>query len=140
MGEQAKEAVRLYAKGCTCAQSVLVPFADELGLDEEGALKMAEGYGGGFAATQEMCGAMVAATAIISHRYSTGVPGDFEGRAVVFGKVRAALGEFEQKYHGVTCFDVLRGEPPVPFKCAEKVKNAALIVEKMQKASEEPAS
>ena len=49
MGEQAKEAGRLYAKGCTCAQSVLVPFADELGLVEEGALKMAEVYGGGFA-------------------------------------------------------------------------------------------
>ena len=35
MGDKAKEAVRLYAKGCTCAQSVLVPFADELGLDED---------------------------------------------------------------------------------------------------------
>ncbi|WP_195762759.1 C-GCAxxG-C-C family protein [Eggerthella guodeyinii] len=136
MGDKAKEAVRLYAKGCTCAQSVLVPFADELGLDEDAALKLAEGYGGGFAATQEMCGAMVSATAIVSHRYSTGVPGDLEGRAVVFGKVCAALGEFEQKYHGVTCFDVLKGERPVPFKCAEKVKDAALIVEKMQKESD----
>lgn len=136
MGDKAKEAVRLYAKGCTCAQSVLVPFADELGLDEDTALKLAEGYGGGFAATQEMCGAMVSATAIVSHQYSTGVPGDLEGRAVVFGKVRAALGKFEQKYHGVTCFDVLKGERPVPFKCAEKVKDAALIVEKMQKESD----
>lgn len=72
MDEKLKLAGQAYGNGCTCSQAVFCAFAGEMGLDETTAYKMMEGFGGGFGALQEVCGAFCAAAAVISFYTSSG--------------------------------------------------------------------
>lgn len=65
-------ASRTYKKGYTCSQAIFAAFAEELGLDEETAYRLMEGFGGGFGGKQEVCGAFSAAVAVISCFCSSG--------------------------------------------------------------------
>ena len=60
MEEKLKAAGQAYGSGFTCSQAVFCAFADELGLDERTAYRIMEGFGGGFGALQEVCGAFSA--------------------------------------------------------------------------------
>lgn len=51
-------AVEKHKMGCNCAQSVLCAFADKIGIDEQTALNLAEGFGGGIGGMHSVCGAV----------------------------------------------------------------------------------
>lgn len=87
-----------------------------------------EGFGGGLGGMQEVCGALAAATAIISFYSSEGTPGHGETRKKVYDKVCRAAEIFQKEYGGVTCREVLHGESPKEFQCGMKVKDAVLII------------
>lgn len=72
MDEKLKLAGQAYKNGCTCSQAVFCAFAHDMGLDETTAYKIMEGFGGGFGAMQEVCGAFSAAAAVISFYTSSG--------------------------------------------------------------------
>lgn len=55
--ETAKELRKDTDRHYNCAQSVLIPFSEELGLDKEMAYKVAGGFGGGMR-TGSVCGAI----------------------------------------------------------------------------------
>ena len=46
----------LKAEGYNCAQSVLIPFCDIIGLDRDTAARLSSGLGSGMGATRELCG------------------------------------------------------------------------------------
>ncbi|HIV69247.1 MAG TPA: C-GCAxxG-C-C family protein [Candidatus Butyricicoccus stercorigallinarum] len=125
--ERLKTAAQCYADGCTCAQAVFCAFLDEIHVAREDALRLMEGYGGGFGGAQEVCGALSAATAVISYCTSNGKPGAQSNRQEVYRRVRQAAELFRREYGGVTCRDVLRGQPPQALRCGLKVKDAVLI-------------
>lgn len=52
----------------SCSQSVFSSFAEELGLDENTALKLSSGFGGGMACA-ETCGAVTGAYMVIGMKY-----------------------------------------------------------------------
>ena len=72
MEEKLKLAGQAYGNGCTCSQAVFCAFAGDMGLDKTTAYKLMEGFGGGFGAMQEVCGAFCAAAAVISYYTSSG--------------------------------------------------------------------
>ena len=51
-----QRAVELFMQGYGCCQSVLCAFADRYGLDEEMALRISAGFGGGVGRMRMMCG------------------------------------------------------------------------------------
>lgn len=53
-----RKALDLRKAGYSCSQSVLMALSDILGLDETLAMRLASGYGSGFAGTGGMCGAL----------------------------------------------------------------------------------
>ena len=55
--EKAEELRKITERHYNCAQSVLVPFAEEVGLDVETAYKIASGFGSGMK-TGRVCGAI----------------------------------------------------------------------------------
>ncbi len=59
------KAINAFKSGCNCAQSVVVAFAQELGYDEEFALNMSVGFGGGMGRLQEKCGAVTGAFMVL---------------------------------------------------------------------------
>lgn len=127
MDAKLRTAAQAYANGRTCSQAVFCAYADEMGLDQETACRIMEGFGGGVGGMQEVCGALAAMTAVISYYYSNG---NSDNRQKVFEKVQQAAEVFRREYGGITCREILHGEPPKPFQCGMKAKDAVLIIEK----------
>lgn len=86
MDDKLKLAGQAYGKGFTCSQAVFCAYARDMGIDETTACRIMEGFGGGFGGMQEVCGALAAATAIISFYSSEGTPGNGEKRKKVYEK------------------------------------------------------
>ena len=130
MEEKLKAAGQAYSNGCTCSQTVFCALADELGLDERTAYRIMEGFGGGFGALQEVCGAFSAAVAVISFYMSSGSM-DGKSKADTYRAVHRAAEIFEQEYGAIRCKEILHGNAPKAFQCGMKVKDAVLVVHKV---------
>lgn len=137
MDDKLKKAMQAYGKGYTCSQAVFCAYAKEMGINDETACRIMEGFGGGFGGMQEICGALAAACAIISYYSSDGVPEMGEKRQKIYQKVKDAAEIFKQEYGGITCRQVLKGESPKAFKCGMKVKDAVLIINKILSEKDE---
>lgn len=131
MDERLRMAAQAYKKGYTCSQAVFSAYADYMGIEPLTAKKIMEGFGGGFADQQEVCGALVAATAIISYHFSNGQVGEESNRRLVYRKVHDAMEAFSREYGGITCRDLLRGEKPRELMCGMKVKDVVLVIERV---------
>ena len=130
MEEKLKLAGRAYGNGCTCSQAVFCALARDMGMDETLAYKIMEGFGGGFGALQEVCGAFVAAVAIISWHTSSG-SGDGASKPETYCAVQRAAEIFRQEYGSIRCKEILHGQAPKAFQCGMKVKDAVLLVRKV---------
>ncbi|MGM0504366.1 MAG: C-GCAxxG-C-C family protein [Bacteroidota bacterium] len=65
--KRTEKALKYYAEGYNCAQSVIVAFTDVLNLPEETALKLAAGFGGGMGRLQQTCGAITGSFMVIGY-------------------------------------------------------------------------
>lgn len=128
MEKHVTETIQNYANGYTCSQAVMCAYAEEMGIDKKVAYKMIEGFGGGCGGMQEVCGALSAAFAVISFHYSDGKLEGGDSKLDTYAKIREAAAMFEEKFGAIVCRDVLNGKKPQPFKCGEKVRIAAEIV------------
>ena len=70
----ADKAVELFDNNHNCAQSVLLVYSDFLNLDNNTALSVSSGFGGGMGRLQNTCGVVTAAYMVfgLSHSKSTG--------------------------------------------------------------------
>lgn len=128
MDDKLKQAGHAYGKGYTCSKAVFCAYAQDMGIDELTACRIMEGFGGGMGGMQEVCGALTAATAIISYYSSKGVPDHGVTRQKVYDKVCQAAKIFRKEYGGITCREILHDECPKAFQCGMKVKDAVLII------------
>lgn len=131
--EKLKSVSEHYKLGCTCSQAVLCAYAKELGLDEEQAYKLMEGFGDGCGGMQEMCGALLACMAIISYYCSSGRTDDEYAKVFTYAKIHQAEEIFLREYGGITCREILHGECPKTMGCGMKVKDSVLIIEDVLK-------
>ncbi len=70
-GKKVLEALQNHRKyHFNCAQSVALPFCDELGIDKETVAKAMEGFGGGMGGYNLTCGALSAAVFVTSLHHS----------------------------------------------------------------------
>ena len=53
--DKAKE---FFLEGYNCSQAVFLAFSDELGIDQETALRLSSSFGGGMGRLREVCGAV----------------------------------------------------------------------------------
>ena len=60
-----EKAIKVFRSGFNCAQSVLVAYADELQLDENLAIGLSCGFGGGMGRLQGTCGAVTGSIMVI---------------------------------------------------------------------------
>ena len=66
------QATAKFTSGYNCAQSVLWAFRDEVGLEEDVALKLATGLGAGMGRKQEVCGAVTGGILVLGLRHGRG--------------------------------------------------------------------
>lgn len=141
----AQKAKDLFEKGYNCSQAVAAAFSDVLGIDEKTALKLTIGLGGGVGRQREVCGAVSAAAIVLGSVFGTE---NGEDKKSAYEKVQEFSNEFKKDNGSIICREILgidksKKESATPEKrteqyykvrpCAEKVYEAAEIVEKMLK-------
>ena len=102
-GDKAYEA---FFKGYNCSQCVALAFAQEMGLTEEQALKMASGFGGGFGRMREVCGAFSGITLVLGALYGNTDPAK---KTQTYTEVQALAEEYKRRNGGgsIVCRELL---------------------------------
>ena len=109
---RAEKAEALFRGGCNCSQAVFAAFADELGLDESLARRVACGLGGGVGRMREACGAVSAAAMVIGMRNG----GD---KALAYPAIQAFCARFKAEAGSIVCRDLLAGVETSPGELPE---------------------
>ena len=125
-----------------CAQSVMLAFAEDCGLDEKTALRIGASFGGG-CQYGSLCGAVAGGAAIIGSKYGNDEQ-DLEKYARNRELVRELLVEFDDTHGSINCSVLLGMDMSHPdgrdkakalglfdTKCKEYVRSVAAILEDM---------
>lgn len=98
-----------FKNGCNCAQAVLAAFSDLTGLEEETAMRIASGFGGGMARMREVCGAVsgmfMAAGLILG---DDNVP-SHEHKAALYAELQELAEGFREENGSLLCRELLAG-------------------------------
>lgn len=123
--------VGAYKNGCTCSQSVIAAFAEDMGISPETVYRLMEGFGG-FGRRQEVCGAF----SVISFYCSSGTM-DGKSKAETYKVINRLAELYEERYGSIVCREILHGEKLRPFKCGGKVADAVIaackVISEVQK-------
>ena len=109
-----QRAVELFMQGYGCCQSVLCAFSDLYGLDEEMALRIAAGFGGGVGRMRMMCGTCSALVILAGLERGQTRGEDREGKAACYQLVRQLLETFRQRNGSIICAELLQRKTPQP--------------------------
>lgn len=77
--DRKNNALSCFDKGFNCCQSVLTAFSDDFSLDNETAMKIASGFGGGMR-KGETCGAVTGALMVLGLKYGYFIEGDLDSK------------------------------------------------------------
>ncbi len=141
-------AENFFSEGYNCAQSVLLAFADELGIDADTAAAISSPFGGGMGRLREVCGAVSGMFMALGCRYGKYSPDDAESKKQQYADVQELARNFEEKNGSIVCRELLGLEgksAPTPEKrtseyykkrpCRELVGDAAeIFAEYLQKS------
>ncbi len=146
MSERTQRAVELFKSGFNCSQSVFAAFAGEFGMDEETALKVSAGLGGGVGRAREVCGAVSGAAMLVGFKYGATDGDDTEAKQRCYQVVQQIIAEFKENNPSIVCRELLElnekvSTDPKPearteqyYKkrpCVQLVEDAARAVEKI---------
>lgn len=143
MGIYSEKAANNFREGYNCAQSVLLAFANKVGLKENEALKLASSFGGGMGRLREVCGAVSAMFMIAGILKGYTEPNNDIVKANHYKLIQDLAAEFKSKHGTIICRELLGLDgtefSPIPsartdeyYKerpCEEFIKCAAEIVE-----------
>ena len=102
MNERVEKAEKLFMSGCNCSQAVFAAFADELGLDEELAKRIACGLGGGVGRMREVCGAVSGAALVLGMRHGP-------DKTAAYPAIQDFCAKFKQECGSIVCRELLEG-------------------------------
>lgn len=139
-----EKAEEMFKNGFNCSQAVLSVFAEEMGLSEDTALKIATQFGGG-ARKGEICGAVSGALMVLGLKYGHGYCENMsEAKGKAYGIAEEYMNRFAKVNGSVVCRELLGYNISKPkdmakikelglFQktCPEMIKNAVEILEEM---------
>ncbi len=106
--DRIQRAVELFMQGYGCCQSVVCAFSDLYGLDEEMALRVSAGFGGGVGRMRMMCGTCSALVILAGLERGQTRGEDREGKSVCYQLVRELLETFRQRNGSIICAELLQ--------------------------------
>jgi len=132
-----------FAQGFNCAQSVLLSFCEELGLERETALRIACGFGAGMGRMEEVCGAVTGGIMVIGLKFGNIDKNDKTATEITYKKTRELLNNFKEIQGSYICSKLLnecdlktelgqnrfKNEDLKNKVCSSCVKNVVQIVE-----------
>ncbi|MBQ8556521.1 MAG: C_GCAxxG_C_C family protein [Clostridia bacterium] len=149
ISEREKQAVRNFAAGHNCAQSVLMAYADVLGFTQEQCAMVSVGFGGGLGRLRDHCGAFSAAVMLCGAL--EGPDGALkEHRPQTYARVQEVHRRFIERNGTICCAELLGRakvpEAPTPEErtpeyykrrpCARIIRMACKIIDEMMAEEE----
>ena len=146
MSAHSDRAAELFKQGFNCSQAVFAAFCDEFDMDEETALKVSAGLGGGVGRLREVCGTVTGASMVAGMLYGATDGSDHEKKALTYQKVQQIVDEFKKLNPSIICRELLglsptASTPSTPehrtdefYKkrpCAQLVEDSAKAVDKI---------
>lgn len=107
MKKRTEVALSQFDKGFNCAQSVVMAFKEELGVDHKAVLKLTAGFGGGIGKKGEVCGAVTGGVMVIGARH--GNDSEKEAAATTQTKTRELMDSFSEKHGTYYCRELTMG-------------------------------
>ncbi len=151
--KEVERAGELFLNGYNCSQSVFAAFCHRFGVDEQTALKMSAGLGGGVGRMREICGAVSGAAMVIGSLACAKDGADDSGKQKNYELVREFAERFKARSGGtVICREMLElkikmEDTAMPENrtaqyyenrpCLKAVEDAADILTQMIKENEE---
>lgn len=139
--DRVESAVSCFQAGHSCSQAIFSVYARDTGMDEELAMRVSSGFGGGIARTGHFCGAVTGAVMVIGLHHGSSLT-DEQSKERNYAVVRAFLEEFGKRNGSLSCrdllgYDVGTGEGRRQIKerlltktvCPRLVRDAAEILE-----------
>jgi C_GCAxxG_C_C family probable redox protein len=101
-------ALREFAMGFHCAQSVFEAYAADFGIDPMVARRMTNALAGGSGVGGE-CGAVASCYLVLGLRHGDTEPvyGDVDKEAELFGRISRLVAEFKKRHGAITCRELL---------------------------------
>ncbi len=140
-----EQAVKHFEKGYNCSQAILSTYCEQFGLDNETALKIATGFGGGMH-VNGTCGAVTGAFMALGLKYGNTIAEDKVTKENVYVKIIKFSNRFSDQHGSIQCHELLgcdittkEGVEMAHKKgvfsviCPKLVKSAAEILEEMLK-------
>ncbi|MFZ6030839.1 MAG: C-GCAxxG-C-C family protein [Chloroflexota bacterium] len=142
--EKSENARVRFDQGMNCSQAVFTAFAEDFGLDEETAIKVASAFGGGVARTGAICGAVSGALMVLGMKHGARSNTDPAVKANVYAIGQDFLQRFAAQNGAIDCKDLLgcdistaegqqqaRQQNLFQTRCPRLVQSAVTIVEEL---------
>ena len=96
-----------FRAGYNCAQSVVLAFSDEIGMDKDTALKISMPFGGGMGRLREVCGAVSGMFMVIGLKYGKADNSDAAAKSAVYSGVQNLAEKFKERNGSIICRELL---------------------------------
>ncbi len=106
---KSERAVSKFAGGYNCAQSVFYAFCEDLGIEQDTALKLACGFGAGMGRKGEVCGAVTGGILALGAKYGRGAQEERAVTDAAYVKVRELMNQFASRNGTCICRQLLNG-------------------------------
>jgi len=110
MGSRPILARGYFEQGYNCCQSVMLAWAEDIGLSDETALRLASSFGGGMGRLREMCGALTGAIMVAGLIKGYIDPDADEEKETLYSLVQDLAETFRQKNGSILCRDLIGEE------------------------------
>ncbi len=142
--ERTDAAVDVFESGFNCAQAVVAPFVEKVGLAEQTAYRIACGFGAGLGRRQKTCGAVTGGIMVLGMVYGRDPDRTDIDKEKTYQKVNDFMREFEKRHATTECRELLGCDLTTEegrkhyteshlhsTVCVECVKDAVTILEGM---------
>ncbi len=100
-------ALRHFTNGANCAQAVVMAYADELGMDEKTAARLASSFGGGIGRLREVCGAVSGMMMVYGLLKGYDDLKDPDAKKAHYANVQALANAFREQNGSIICRELL---------------------------------
>lgn len=105
--DRVEKALEYFYSGCNCCQSVFAAFSDLFGVEEDAALAISSGFGGGMGGLREKCGTVTALFMLAGLSQNGYDPASPRSKKELYDLIKELDAEFSQQFSTTNCRELL---------------------------------
>lgn len=107
MYRRVDQAIAQFRNGFNCSQSVVSAYSGDFGLEEQAALRIAAGFGGGMGRLQGTCGALAGAYMLVGLKHGKTRPDDKWAHEKTYVVIQQMAVKFKERFGTDLCSGIL---------------------------------